>query len=199
MLTNSRIGGDFMVDSLKEEIEALQQQLHELASHTDDELTARYQIKGTPRPPGLYWRLRGLAAYIVRRLVAKSPWRKSRWPVSLKQLALDPKAKPLLIWAIGTNRDILRETCTGLSKRWDSLPGFAPVLITDVADFAFFSRLGWLVEYVPHLAGQGEPYEERKLKYLARLYRGAPVLPVSASLKASRGEFDLPRWLASGR
>ena len=91
----------------------------------------------------------------------------------------------MLIWAVGADPETLREACTGLSEQWDSLPGFAPVLITDVADFAFFSRLGWLVEYLPRLTGQGVAYEERKLKYIARLYRGAPVLPVSAGLTAS--------------
>lgn len=186
-----------MVGTLKEEIETLQQHLRELASHTDDELTARYQIKRSPRPVGLYWQLRRMVGWMVRWFEARWPWRKDPWPVSLRQQSTNANAKPLLIWAVGTSRGTLREACTGLSRRWDSLPGFAPVLITDVADFAFFSRLGWLVEYLPRLAGQGEPYEERKLKYLARLYRGAPVLPVSAGLEAGR-ESDLRRWLASG-
>ncbi len=186
-----------MTASLKKEIEALQQLLRELAFHTDDELTARYQIKRSPRPVGLYWQLRGMVGWMLRWLEARWPWRKDPWPVSLRQQSTSANAKPLLIWAVGTSRDTLREACTGLSKRWDSLPGFAPVLITDVADFAFFSRLGWLVEYLPRLAGNGEPYEERKLKYLARLYRGAPVLPVSAGLEAGL-ELDLRRLLAAG-
>jgi hypothetical protein len=103
----------------------------------------------------------------------------------------------LVIWAVGTDRETLREACTNLSERWDSFPGFAPVLITDVADFAFFSRLGWLVEYLPRLAGQGEPYEERKLKYLARLYRGAPVIPVNAGL-LSEAELNIRQRLTIG-
>lgn len=181
-----------MIGNLKEEIETLQQHLRELASHTDDEFIARYRIKGTPRPPGLYWQLRKVAGWILRWLRARSPWRTVAWPVSLKQQTTDAKAKPLLIWAVGADHDTLREACTGLSKRLDSLPGFAPVLITDVADFAFYSRLGWLVEYLPRLAGQGEPYEKRKLRYLANLYRGAPVLPIRAGLAADR-ELDLPR------
>lgn len=186
-----------MAANLNEEIKALRRYLRKLASHSDDDLVARYQIKRAPRPTGLYWRLRGLAAAVVRGLIAKSPWRKVAWPVSLKQLPLDPEARPVLIWAVGANRDTLREACEQLSGRWDALPGFAPVLITDVADFAFFSRLGWLVEYLPHLTGEGEAYEERKLKYLARLYRGAPVLPVTICLGATR-EINLRRLLASG-
>jgi hypothetical protein len=172
-----------MAANLKEEIKALEQHLRELAAHTDDELATRYLIKRSPWPKGLYWRLRGIVGSVLRWLQAMWPWRANPWPVSLKQQSTHPRAKPLLIWAVGIRRDTLREACTGLSERWDSLPGFAPVLITDVADFAFFSRLGWLVEYLPRLAGQGEPYEERKLKYLARLYQGAPVLPVSAGLE----------------
>ena len=172
-----------MAVSLKEEINALERHLRELAAHNDDELAARYLIKRSPRPKGLYWQLRGIVGSIVRWLEARWPWRKDPWPVSLKQQPTDPQAKPLLIWGVGTSRETLREACTNLSERWDSFPGFAPVLITDEADFAFFSRLGWLVEYLPQLAGQGEPYEERKLKFLARLYRGAPVIPVSAGLE----------------
>ena len=171
-----------MSATLKDEIKALERRLRRLAALTDDELAERYVIKRSPRPEGLYWQLRGIVGTIVRWLEARWPWRKNPWPVSLKQQPTDPQAKPLLIWAIGTSRDTLREACNKLSEQWDSFPGFSPVLITDVADFAFFSRLGWLVEYLPQLEGQGEPYEERKLKYLARLYRGAPVIPVNAGL-----------------
>jgi hypothetical protein len=174
-----------MIRSLKQEIRALEQHLGELAAQSDDELTERYLFKRSPRPKGLYWQLRGVVGSVLRWLQARWPWQPDPWPVSLKQNSGDPKSKPLLIWAVGANRETLREACTNLSERWGSFPGFAPVLITDVADFAFYSRLGWLVEYLPRLAGQGEPYEERKLKYLARLYRGAPVLPVSVGLQDS--------------
>ncbi len=139
-----------------------------------------------------------MAGRILRWLQSKGILFADPWPVSLGHAGASRDAKPLLVWAVGADRDTLREACTNLSERWESLPGFAPVLITDVADFAFFSRLGWLVEYLPQLAGQGEPYEERKLKYLARLYRGAPVLPVSAGLMVSR-ETDLRRLLTSRR
>jgi hypothetical protein len=172
-----------MAQKVKEEIRALEEYLRKLAAQPDDELAERYVIKRSPRPEGLYWQLRRIVGAIVFWFAARWPWRKSHWPVSLRQQPTDPQAKPLLIWAIGTERDTLREACTNLSDRWSSFPGFAPVLITDVADFAFFSRLGWLVEYLPRLAGHGEPYEERKLKYLARLYRGAPVLPVRVGLE----------------
>jgi hypothetical protein len=172
-----------MADKVIEEIRALDQRLRKLAAQPDDELTERYVIKRSPRPKGIYWQLRGMVGFVVRWFEARWPWQKSAWPVSLRQQSTEPQAKPILIWAIGTDRETLREACTNLSECWDSFPGFAPVLITDVADFAFFSRLGWLVEFLPRLAGDGEPYDERKLKYLARLYRGAPVFPVRAGLE----------------
>jgi hypothetical protein len=175
-----------MAGSLKEEIKSLERYLRELAAHNDDELSARYLIKRSPRPKGLYWQLRGAVGTVLRWFQARWPWRPDPWPVSLKQNSTDPKSRPLLIWAVGTDRETLREACTRLQEQWNSFPGYAPVLVTDMADFAFFSRLGWLVEYLPRLAGQGEPYEERKLKYIARLYRGARILPISAGLQDRR-------------
>jgi hypothetical protein len=104
-----------------------------------------------------------------------------------------------LIWAVGTDRNTLREACSGFCELQGSLRGFAPVLITDVADFAFFSRLGWLVEYLPDLSGQGEPYEERKARLLARLYRGAPVLPVGAGLQSGSRAEEIRQWITRSK
>jgi hypothetical protein len=174
-----------------EEIEALQRHLDVLARTSDDDLTKRYSLRWPRRPPGLYWQFRWLVGLILRCLEATRIWRPDPWPVALKHATANGTARPLLIWAIGADCDTLRQACNGLSRHLDALPGFAPVLVTDVADFAFFSRLGWLVEYLPRLAGEGEPYEERKLKFLARLYHGAPVLPASAACQAD----DIRRWL----
>ena len=91
--------------------------------------------------------------------------------------------KPLLIWALDTDRETLRAACRGFETLQAALPGWALVLVTDVADFAFFSRLGWLVEYVPVLSAPAGRYAERKLRYLAWRYRDAPALPVSAGLR----------------
>lgn len=62
-----------------------------------------------------------------------------------------------------------------------SLKNRVPVLVTDVADFSFFSRLGWLVEYVPSLSTAGG-YAARKERYLAWLYRDVPAVPVTVGL-----------------
>jgi hypothetical protein len=180
--------------TLKEEIEALQRRLLELASQVDDGLVARYELKRPPMPPGIYWRMRWLAGWLLRWLEAKGLWRPDPWPASLKQSRADARAKPLLIWAIGADRDTLRRSCEVISGLQASLPRFAPVLVTDVADFAFFSRLGWLVEYLPALTGPGEPYDERKLRYLARLYHGAPAFPVVAGLETGF-ESEIRTWL----
>jgi hypothetical protein len=182
--------------SLNEEIEALQRHLDELACNPDDELTNRYSLRWPRLPPGLYWQLRWLVGIFLRCLEYVRIWRPHPWPAALKQSRANAKGKPLLIWAIGTDRETLREACDGLSKLQDSLSGFAPVLITDVADFAFFSRLGWLVEFVPRLSGQGEPYEQRKLRFLARLYRGAPILPARAGTASDSETAELRQRLA---
>jgi hypothetical protein len=182
--------------SLEEQIGALRRRLDELARDADDELIERYELRRPPMPPGLYWRLRWLAGWVLRWLKSTPVWRSEPWPVSLKHAA-NAKAKPLLIWAIGADRDSVRAACDGISRLQSSWDGFALVLITDVADFAFFSRLGWLVEYLPRLVGEGEPYEERKLKFLARLYRGIPALPVSIGLETDCRAETVRRWLGA--
>jgi hypothetical protein len=180
-------------------MEALRSHVDELARarNDDDPLTTRYALRRPPLPPGLYWQLRWLAGRIVRWLEAMRILRPDPWPASLRQAATSAGAKPLLIWAVGTDRETLREACGGFAKLQESHPEFAPVLVTDVADFAFFSRLGWLVEYLPRLVGEGQPYEERKVKFLARLYHGAPALPVSVGLETGCQVDDIRRWLCS--
>jgi hypothetical protein len=180
---------------LQDDIRQLRRHLDALAAGSDD--LTRYELRLPPMPPGLYWQARWLVGVLLRllefmRLKAPDPW-----PVRLRQGAANLKAKPLLIWAIGTDRDTLREACRGFLKLQTSLPTFAPVLITDVADFAFFSRLGWLVEYLPPIPGEGGPYEERKARLLARLYQGAPALPVAAGLMAETAAEEIARYARS--
>jgi hypothetical protein len=164
---------------IRDEIDALREHLEDLASGSDVAL-ARYELIHPPRPPGLYWQLRWLAGRFLRWMEAKGIKPANRWPVGLKHRG-DARDKPLLIWAVGEDPDKLRAACRRFSELLPERCGFAPVLVTDVADFAFFSRLGWLVEYVPKLSGEGLSYEERKTRFLARLYRGAPALPASAA------------------
>lgn len=189
----------FMIEagsmSAEGEIEALRGRLDELARDTNNELIERYELRRPPMPPGLYWRMRWLAGWVVRWLKSMPIWRSRPWPVSLRQ-ARSARAKPFLIWAVGTDRETLRAACGGFSRMQSSWRGFAPVLVTDVADFAFFSRLGWLVEYLPRLAGAGPSYAERKLKFLTRVYHGVPALPLSVGLITDCPARELRRWLS---
>lgn len=182
--------------SLVDDIEALRRQLDALAEAPDDDLLQRYTLQRPPRPPGLYWQLRWLTGRILRWFESKGVLRADPWPVSLGHAQTRRNAKPLLIWAVGADHDTLHEACSGIAELLDASPGFAPVLVTDVADFAFFSRLGWLVEYLPALAGEGTPFETRKAQFLARLYRGAPALPVSAGLATEATAQEIRRRLA---
>jgi len=81
-----------------------------------------------------------------------------------------------------TNCVALRSACDKIRKLQTGSPGWAPVLVTDVADFAFFSRLNWLVEYVPSLSAPADGYFARKLSYLAWRYRDVPALPITADI-----------------
>ena len=170
----------------RDDIEALRQHLEEMAAFSDDELR-RYELMRPSKPPGFYWQLRWLAGRLLRWLESMNLKRPDRWPVGLKHHGA-ARAKPLLLWAVGTDRETLRTACTRLLELRTCLSGFAPVLVTDVADFVFFSRLGWLVEYLPSIPGEGEPYELRKARFVAGLYRGAPALPVSAVLESRSSE-----------
>ena len=181
---------------LSNEIEALQRQLDQLAECSDDEIQARYAMRQPQRPTGFYWQSRWLAGRVLRWLQSKGILRTDPWPASLKHAATSRHAKPLLIWAVSANPDTLREACRGVSGLLDVIPGFAPVLVTDVADFAFYSRLGWLVEYLPPVAGEGKPFETRKAMLIARLYRGAPALPVAAGLAPESTTQEICRLLA---
>jgi hypothetical protein len=180
-------------ESLRQDIDALRRSLDDLVARSDDELM-RYELMHPRMPPGLYWKVRWLAGCILRWLEIVGIKKQDPWPAGLKQVPASKDANPLLIWAVGTERDALRRACRTLAPIQSALPGFAPVLVTDVADFAFFSRTGWLVEYLPPLSGEGKSYAERKARFVASLYRAAPALPVTAALEQTSGE-EICRWL----
>ncbi len=159
---------------------------------------SRYALSHPPRPPGLYWRLRWFAGRVVRWLRARRLLASNPWPVSLTYAGFDARAKPLVVLAIGTHPDALVASCRKLAGVLRSFPEFAPVLVTDVARFAFFSRLGWLVEYLPDIAGSDADYPERKFRLLARRYRGAPIIPLGAASEAAFDESGLRALLMAG-
>lgn len=169
--------------SLHAEIEALRRHQGELAGRAETGLARRYALRPLPgERPSLYRRLRRAIGRILRRLGLRAAPPLEPWLPGLKHVEGSEAARPFLIWGLGADRETLRAACPGFQTLRTSLPGWAPVLVTDVADFAFFSRLGWLVEYVPALSDPAGGYAGRKLRYLAWRYRDAPALPVSAGL-----------------
>jgi hypothetical protein len=161
------------------EIETLRRELRGLARRAEVGLVRRYALRHPPpRPLSLYRRMRRLAGRIVRRL----GFRIEPWSPGLRHYECREDAATLLIWAIGTDQETLRVACLGFARQLADRREYLPVLVTDIADFAFFSRLGWLVEYVPSLSAPAGGYAERKLRYLAWRYRDALALPVAAGL-----------------
>lgn len=156
----------------------LRQGIRRLADEAERELAERYALHFPPRERrSLYRRFRMATGRLLRELGLRRSRPPEPWLTGLRHLDASEAAKPFLVWALGTDRDTLRAACRGFAA---AAPEFVPVLVTDVADFAFFSRLGWLVEYVPALPAPAARYAERKRRYLAWRYRDLPVLPVSA-------------------
>lgn len=168
----------------------LRRELAGMATDPEWDLFARYDLLGKKPPRSLQERVLRLA----RRMVAETGLipphvTKYPWLPTLKHVLVAEDARTLLIWAPGAKRDELRQACEGFSTRLKGNSALAPVLVTDVADFSYFSRLGWLVEYLPELSGDVGSYRERKRRYLAWRYRDALVVPISAGL-ASEAEWD---------
>jgi len=178
--------------SIREEIEELRDQLERLAGQADVGLARRYALW---HPPGqrrtLYRRFRKALGRVLRRLHLRPTQALEPWLPGLEHVEQSDGARALVIWALDIERDRLREACRGIEHILDALPGFAPVLVTDVADFAFYSRLGWLVEYVPILSEPASDYCERKERYLAWRYRDTPSLPISVGLHQRVQKEDL--------
>lgn len=98
------------------------------------------------------------------------------WTPKLKHVPEYTGDVVVLIWAVGDFEKSALEARLLAIKETGFYEGVVPVLITDVPDFAFYSRLGWLVEYVPELSGVDSSYPEKKLNYLAWRYRNAKVI-----------------------
>jgi hypothetical protein len=172
------------------EADSLRRRLGQLASEFDTTLSQRYDLQFiSPEELKLSRRLRRATGRFLRRfgLMRPLPPRPSTpvepWLTELSYIDYGNTAKPLLIWAMDIDRDELRSACAKIMELQAESPGWAPVLVTDVADFAFFSRLNWLVEYVPSLSPPAEGYFVHKLRYLAWRYRDVPALPVTVEIK----------------
>ena len=171
------------------EIADLRQHLQQLAEGFEAGLNQRYELQFPPKKPSLYRRIRTSAGQLMRRLGLMRPLPArpapplEPWLTELSHVDYGSAARPLLIWAMDIERDELRSACDRIRELQTGSPGWAPVLVTDVADFAFFSRLHWLVEYVPSLSAPADEYFARKLRYLAWRYRDVPALPITADIR----------------
>lgn len=176
--------------SVVAEAKALRRELKALAAQPEWDLLTRYDLLA--RKPPSSWQERVWRR--VQRLLASAGLMSPHvtqypWLPTLKHRPFSADVKTVMIWALGVERHQLRVACEGLSKKLQGGDDLAPVLVTDVADFAFYSRLGWLVEYVPSLSGEGPSLQQRKQAYLAWRYRNAIVLPLGAGL-ASEAEWS---------
>ncbi len=175
--------------SILEETQRLRLEFSELARNSDPGLRVRYDLLRDKPPATLGARIMRIALRGLASLGLAAPSVTSfAWLPTLKHAQPDGEYRTLVIWAVGIERAELRRCCEGFVKRLDAASGIIPVLITDVPDFAYYSRLKWLVEYVPDLSGDGVSYRERKQRYLAWRYRDALVVPAAA------GCADLADW-----
>lgn len=177
--------------TLVQETEALRVRLKEWADDPEWALLVRYELLPLKPSPAWHRRLSHKVGRFLRVLgLSRSRYLKQPWYSGLKHVQRSLQATPLLIWSQGHDRQFVRTACEGMQRLLVDYPEFLPVLVTDVADFAFYSRLGWLVEYLPDLSGPGPSYRDRKRRYLAWRYRDALAVPLSAGF-ASREEFDV--------
>jgi hypothetical protein len=178
--------------NVEDQVVLMRQRFRALTAGEDEGL-ARFELRWPPMPPGLDWRTRWLIGWLLRCLESMRLKKPDRWPAALRGSSARARARPYLIWALGADKDTVRRACRGFDDLGEALPGFVPVLVTDVPDFAFFSRLGWLVEYVPELPGAGGSYAARKAQFIARLYSDAPVVPVGVGLHAEEHADEIRR------
>lgn len=175
-----------------ERYENLRQHLAALAGESEPELPRRYALRPLPtEKPSLYRRFRRAVGHFLRSMGLRRETSLEPWLTELNHIDYGEAPRPLLIWAVGIDRDSLRRACNRFIELQAASPGWAPVLVTDVADFAFFSRLNWLVEYLPTLSAPAEGYFERKQRYLAWRYQGAPALPATLEWKEGTRIEDL--------
>ena len=155
-----------------------------MAGQADRRLRKRYALRfGPGENPGPYRRVRRAAGDMLRAFGLRHVRPHQPWLPGLQHVVRNEEGMPLIVWAMNVDRETLRSACEGFMHLQARLPDRAFVLVTDVADFAFFSRLGWLVEFIPALSAPGDRYAMRKMRYLAWRYRDAPALPVSAGFR----------------
>ena len=174
---------------ITQKTQQLRAQLRTWANDPDWDLRVRYELLPQKPPPQWHQRLSQRVGRLFRVMgLDRTRYRNQGWHAGLKHASFQPEAKPLLFWSEGAGQKEVRAACTGAQSLLQSHPEWLPVLVTDIADFTFYSRLHWLVEYLPHL-GQGPDYYNQKQRYLAWRYRDALALPLDAGL-VDQKKFD---------
>jgi hypothetical protein len=169
------------------EAKALRRELEARAAKPDWNLLTSYDLLRKKAPSSLRERVWRRVRHLLASIKLISPHvTQYPWLPTLKHRPISGNVRTVMIWALGADRHQLRAACEGFSKKLQGSDNLAPVLVTDIADFAFYSRLGWLVEYVPSLSGEGPLLQQRKPAYLAWRYRDACILPLSAGLVGDR-------------
>ncbi|WP_165066663.1 hypothetical protein [Desulfovibrio sp. ZJ200] len=162
--------------------EKLRRRLRQWAVAPEWALLVRYELLPQKPAPELRKRCLQKLGRLLRVLgLSRARYQKQVWQAGLTHA---PAAgnKILLIWSDVPDKVASRAACRGLQGLLAARPAYIPVLVTPLADFAFYSRLGWLVEYLPEIPGTGPEYAGRKRRYLAWRYRDAVAVPLSAGL-----------------
>lgn len=173
-----------------QETHALRTKLAKWASDPEWSLLCRHDLLRDKPPHALGDRwFRRVKTMLAKLRLVRPHVTKYSWLPTLKHAQQHGNPPTLLIWALGVRQEDLRAACEGFIERLEATFGIVPVLVTDVPDFYYFSRLKWLIEYVPELSGVSPSYRERKQHYLAWRYRDALIVPVSAG-SASETEWN---------
>lgn len=168
--------------SLTQKTEDLRCRLRQWATFPEWALLVRYELLPQKPSPELHKRCTQKLGRLLRVWgLSRDRYRKQIWQAGLKHAPTSGN-RILLIWSDVPDKASSRKACSGLQHLLAIRPSYVPVLVTPLADFAFYSRLGWLVEYLPEIPGTGTDYTERKRHYLAWRYRDAVVIPLSAGL-----------------
>lgn len=176
--------------TLQEETMALRKRLRHWAAAPEWKLLVRYEL--LPQRPSPVWhkRLSHRVGRLLRVLgLSRARYRAQTWRPGLKHAETMPESKTLLLWSDVADIAASRSACAGIQHLLTTHPDYTPVLVTNLADFTFYSRLGWLVEYLPDIPGDGPSYSERKQRYLAWRYRDVVALPLAVGLVEQK-EFD---------
>lgn len=150
-------------------------------------LHVRYELLPQKRPPELRKHIAQKLGRLMRVWgLSRSYYQNRQWLPGLKHGRTEGSIT-LLIWADVADKESSRAACATFQLFLAAHPQYVPVLVTSLADFAFYSRLGWLVEYLPKIRGEGPDYMERKQCYLAWRYRQAVAVPLSVGLADTIG------------